>query len=360
MTHLKPEECLTFLSEVLSVLKSTSQYEEVLHLIVDRVVRMYRCQTCAVVVVDPKTEYLNIALGHGLSHTFSKEFRRKVATGAIGKLLWTGKAVLIQDSTIDPHLVEDVKLENPFGSAACLQITADHHTLGYLHVDSVEKHSFSAEDLRVLQAFADFAGLAIYKTQLFEENLRLDRVDRETELEKYAPFLDRIHSSIERARTLSESFALMILDVDNFKHIALTYGYDSSRRMLKELAGSVKSRVRAIDAVGRHGIDEFIVLRSNTTLKEGSNFAEELRRSVAESLFTDREIKTTVSIGVAAFPKDADSIESLLKKVKEALYEAQRAGRNRVFSVFGGKPLDATLMRQDEGRDQIPDGGRLK
>jgi diguanylate cyclase (GGDEF)-like protein len=354
MTHFKPEECLTFVREVLSVLKSTNQYEKVLHLIVDRIVRIYRCQTCAVVVVDPKTEYLNIALSHGLSHTFSKEFRRKLATGATGKLLWTGKPVLIEDSTIDPHLAEDVKLENPFGSAVCIQITADHHTLGYLHVDSVGTNSYSVEDLPILQAFADFAGLALYKAQLFEENLRLDRVDHETELEKYAPFLERIHSSIERARTLNESFALMILDVDNFKHIALMYGYDSSRRMLKELAGSVKSRLRAIDAVGRHGIDELIVLRSNTTLEEGSNFAEELRRAVAESLFTDREIKTTVSVGVASFPQVGDSMDSLLKKVKEALYEAQRAGRNRVFSVFGGEPLDARQMRQDEDRDRMP------
>jgi len=347
MTHFKPDECLNFVSEVLSVLKSTNQYEKVLHLIVDRIGRIYRCQTCAVVVVDPKTEYLNIALSHGLSHTFSKEFRRKVATGATGKLLWTGKPVLIEDSTIDPRLAEDVKLENPFGSAVCIQITADHHTLGYLHVDSTEKHSFAVEDLRVLQAFADFAGLALYKARLFEENLRLDRVDHETELEKYAPFLDRIHSSIERARTLNESFALMVLDVDNFKHIALTYGYDTSRRMLKELAGSVKSRLRAIDAVGRHGIDEFIVLRSNATLEEGSTFAEELRRSIAESRFTDRKIQTTVSIGVASFPQGGDSLDSVLKKVKEALYEAQRAGRNRVFSIVRGEPLDVRQMRPD-------------
>jgi diguanylate cyclase (GGDEF)-like protein len=345
MTHPKPEECLTFVSEVLGVLKSTNQYERVLYLIVDRIVRIYKCQTCAVVVVDPKTDYLSIPLSHGLSHTFSKEFRRKVAMGAIGKLLWTGKSILIEDSAVDPQLAEDVKLENRFGSAVCVQISADHHTLGYLHVDSIEKRCFAAEDFHILQAFADFAGLALYKARLFDENLRLDRVDHETELEKYAPFLDRIHSSIERARTLNENFTLMILDVDNFKHIALTYGYDSSRRMLKELAGSVKSRLRAIDAVGRHGIDEFIVLRSNTTLEQGSSFAEELRRSVAESLFTDRGIKTTVSIGVASFPQGGDSLDSLLKKVKEALYEAQRAGRNRVFSVYKGEPQDAALMR---------------
>ena len=144
MTPTKHEECLNFVSEILSVLKSTHQYQEVLHLIVDRIVRMYRCQTCAVIVVDPATEYLNIALGHGLSHTFAKAFRRKLATGAIGRLLWTGTPILISDSSASPE-AEDVKLEHPFASAVCLQVSANHRSLGYLHVDSVVTNAFDAE-----------------------------------------------------------------------------------------------------------------------------------------------------------------------------------------------------------------------
>ncbi len=128
MTSLRPEECLSFFSEILKVLKSTNQHEKVLHLIVDRVVRMYHCQACAIVVVDTQTEYLSIELGYGLSHTFSKAFRRKLATGAVGKLLWTGTPVVIADSEADPQLAEDIKLENPFGSAVCVQIAADHRS----------------------------------------------------------------------------------------------------------------------------------------------------------------------------------------------------------------------------------------
>ena len=77
------EKCLAALAEVLNVLRSTNQYEKILHVLVDRVVRVYRCQSCAVVLIDPNTEYLNIENSHGLSWTFCKDFRRRLATGPI-------------------------------------------------------------------------------------------------------------------------------------------------------------------------------------------------------------------------------------------------------------------------------------
>lgn len=331
MTSLKHEEYIGFVSQVLSILKTVNQYEQVFHLIVDRIVRMYKCQTCAVIMVNPKTEYLNIANSYGLSHTFAKAFRQRLATGSIGKLLWTGSPILVEDSNQNRQLADEVMLENSFGSAVCVQIAGDHRTLGYLHADCREKGIFTSDDLHIVQVFADFAALAVIKAELFEENLRLDKIDHETELEKHSSFLDRLSEQIERANIARESFALMILDVDNFKHIALTYGYDPSRTLLRELADLVKSHLRTVDAAGRHGFDEFIIYRENVTLDDAIGFADELRTAVEQTAFTDRQIKTTVSIGVSAYPRNAKTLGDLLLRTKEALYEAQRAGRNAVY-----------------------------
>jgi diguanylate cyclase (GGDEF)-like protein len=339
---MKHEECLGFVSEILHVLKSTHQHEKVLHLIVDRIVRMYHCQTCAVVLVDPATEYLNIALAHGLSHTFAKAFRRKLATGAIGRLLWTGSPILISDSTTFAEQTEEVKLEQPFASAVCVQISANHRSLGYLHVDSLQRDAFTVDDVHIFQSFADFAALALHKAQLLEDNLRLDKIDHETGMEKYAPFLERIRSAIDRSNSLHESFSLMIFDVDNFKHVANTYGYDASREMLKQMAGLIKSRLRGIDAPGRHGFDEFIVLRSNSELVDGVMFADEVREAISRTSFTNHGILTTVSAGVTVYPHHASDIESLLLSVKEALFAAQRSGRNKVSHV-GKEEISADI-----------------
>ena len=332
MIHLKHEDCLNYFSDILKVISSTNQCEEVFHHVVDRIVRIFRCQTCAIIVVNPTTEYLSIQTGYGLSHTFTKEFRRKLATGSIGHLLWTGTPLVIADSEADPRLTQEVQLENEFGSCICTPIVIDHRTLGYLYVDHREKNGLNDQDLRILGCFTTLAALGLNKSRLFEENLRLDRIDHETEIEKYGPFIDRVQANIERAQKFGERFALMLLDVDNYKQLAQTYGYDTSRVLLKELAGILKSHLRGIDGAGRYGFDEIILLRANSTLQDAVTRADDLRALVENTAFTNKQIRTTVSIGVSAFPENAESIDDLLKTVRNALFEAQRSGRNRVFS----------------------------
>ena len=235
MSHLKPEECLRFFSEVLSILHSTHEPERVVTLIVDRIVRFYGCQTCAVIIINPETEYLQVSTNHNLSHRFVKEFRRSLGTGAIAKLLSTGKPILIADGERESQLAAEVQLEHPFRSAVCLQISAELRTLGYLYADAREPDAFTQQDMQILQSFADLISITLNKSYLYEKNLRLDKIDHETELEKYAPFLERLNTSISRAEESHESLTLFILDVDNYKQIGGTYGYDASKKVLKKL-----------------------------------------------------------------------------------------------------------------------------
>ncbi|HOV99000.1 MAG TPA: sensor domain-containing diguanylate cyclase [Bacteroidota bacterium] len=330
MVHLKTDECMHFITEVLALLKSTNQYEQVFSLVVDRVVRMYHCQACAIIIIDPATEYLKVEASEGLSLTFEKEFRRKFATGAIGKLLWTGKPILISNAAKQSQLAEEVKLENQFGSCLCVQISVDQRTLGYLHAETKAADGFTEDDIPILQAFADFVGIALVKSHLYEEILRLDRIDHDTGLEKYAPFLDKLSTELTRAQDEHEKFAVVLMDIDNFKQIALTYGYEVSKQMLKECADVIRSFLRPIDAAGRYGYDEFVVLRVKTSQDDALKFADAIRRAIEEKEFTSKKFHATVSVGVAMFPRHAQTEQELLLCAKEALYGAQRSGRNIV------------------------------
>lgn len=321
-----------YFAEIVRTCKSTNSAERVLSLIVDRIVRSYHCNTCAVVLIDPTTEYLKIDNCHNLSLTFCNAFRRRIATNAIGKLLWTGKPILIRDSTADQTLATEVQLETPFASCLIVQIAIDQRTLGYLHCDSANRGAFDAADIESVQLFADIAGLAIVKARLYEENMRLDRIDHETDLEKYVSFLERMKAATERAREFSESFTILLLDIDNFKDTVNTYGYDSSRQLLKEMGHEVQRSLRPIDAAGRYGFDEFVVMLANAGLESGLEIAQRLRQHLASRQYTARTISSTVSIGVATFPRHGTTVEAVLVTAKQALFEAQRTGRNSVFS----------------------------
>jgi diguanylate cyclase (GGDEF)-like protein len=325
------QNCTEYFGEVLHVLRSSNQYEETLHLIVDRIVRVYKAQTCAVVLIDPKSEYLSIENSIGLSHTFCKAFRRKLAVGTIGEVIWTGKSVLISHRYHDQKIVDDVRLEHPFESCTCIQIAVDHRTLGYLHVDSKEPNAFDKFSLQLLQAYADLVGIAINKSRLYDENLRLDTTDRDTGLEKYTAFLQKLQSGMDRAKQYDERFAVLLLDVDNYKTILGTYGYETAIRFLRELGQMLRSNLRSIDASGRYGFDEFILMLTRTDLEQAIDFAQSFCRQVERTGFVSNTIQTTISIGVASFPQNGKTSDDLVQSAKQALFEAQRAGRNNVF-----------------------------
>ncbi len=329
--HPINQQCFQYFAEIIRTCKSTNNAERVLSLIVDRIVRSYHCSTCALVLIDPRTEYLRIDNCHNLSLTFCNAFRRRITTTAIGKLLWTGKPILIRDSTVDQALAGEVQLENPFASCLLVQISVDQRTLGYVYCDSAEAEAFDAADIEMLQLFADVAGLALVKAQLFEENMRLDRIDHETGLEKYVSFLERLKAAVERGEEFSENFAVLILDIDNFKDTVNTYGYDTSRQLLKEMGTVVQEHLRTVDAAGRYGFDEFVMMIANSGLEGGLEFANRLRERIAGQQYTSRSISSSVSIGVAAFPRNGTTFNAVMLTAKQALFEAQRSGRNTAF-----------------------------
>ncbi len=327
---------LHHLTDIVNELKSAHQYEHVFHLIIDKLQRLYHCQTCAIILIDPKTEYLRVENSSGLSLTFCKKFRTRVTTGMIGKLLWTGEPICIPDSQDDSENADEVQLEKSFGSCIAVQISVNQRTLGYLHVDSREVKSFSKQDVKIVQLFADLAGLALHKYCLREKILHLERVDPITGLDTYATFMEKVNDNFKRASTFKESFSLILFDIDNFKYVTNTYGTEMGTELVKEIGDLLKSRIRNVDAACRFGIDEFVILLPKTELESALEFAANLRKEIHEKEFTDQKFDSSISVGVSVYPVNGATVEEVMLTGKHALFEAQRAGRNAVMYYLSG------------------------
>jgi diguanylate cyclase (GGDEF)-like protein len=135
---------------------------------------------------------------------------------------------------------------------------------------------------------------------------------------------------------------VLLLDVDNFKEVVRTYGYDDSRALLRDIASTLRGRLRPVDSAGRFGFDEFILLLENMDLTAAREFALECAREISRSAYTPRSIHSTVSIGVAAYPVNGATCDDLLRTAKTALFEAQRGGRNGVFAFAEGGASGST------------------
>jgi len=139
--------------------------------------------------------------------------------------------------------------------------------------------------------------------------------------------------------------AMVLIDIDNFKEINDELGHFAGDGALRALVDLIDTRIRGVDTLFRLGGEEFVVLLSEVGAESAHRIAEELRSRIASAnLLPDRVI--TVSIGVCDVTV-ADSAEDWIHKADVAMYDAKRAGRNRVevvrTSLGGGAEVDGSI-----------------
>ena len=171
---------------------------------------------------------------------------------------------------------------------------------------------------------------------------RLAYYDSLTGLPNRVLFKDRVTQAIAHAHRYQYHLALLFLDLDRFKVINDTLGHNVGDMLLKDVADRLAESVRHSDSIGRSsngeqthelarlGGDEFTVLLTNLRdVQDASKVARRILEALARPFsVSGHEIFVTVSIGIAIFPADGESVEVLLKNSDSAMYHAKEEGRN--------------------------------
>jgi two-component system cell cycle response regulator len=141
----------------------------------------------------------------------------------------------------------------------------------------------------------------------------------------------------DRARETGKGFALMLLDIDNFKAVNDTYGHATGDLVLKEFARRMLENLRGVDLISRLGGEEFLVAMPDTTKEQALVASERLRRVIEETPFeaaqSGRSLPVTVSVGVTFGNPNSPDVDCLIGEADKALYASKSDGRNMV-SVF--------------------------
>ena len=143
----------------------------------------------------------------------------------------------------------------------------------------------------------------------------------------------RLEDVLTRQHTKIVTASLVVLDMDHFKDVNDTYGHTVGDKILVRLTDLVTSQIRVTDDLYRYGGEEFVVVAMGAPREAAQKLAEQLRVAVESSdLLPERPV--TISLGVAEL-KQEESYEDWLNRADAAMYEAKRAGRNRVCLANG-------------------------
>ena len=195
---------------------------------------------------------------------------------------------------------------------------------------------------------------------------RLAYYDSLTGLPNRVLFKDRVTQAIAHARRYQYHLAVLFLDLDRFKLINDTLGHNVGDLLLKHLADRLSESIRHSDSIGRStetvqthelarlGGDEFTVLLTNLKdVQDASKVARRILEGLAQPfLVSGHEIFVTVSVGIAIFPADGDSVDMLLKNSDTAMYHAKEQGRNnfQYYSNAMNAAANERLMLEREVR----------
>jgi two-component system cell cycle response regulator len=185
--------------------------------------------------------------------------------------------------------------------------------------------------------------------------LELAATDHLTGVLNRRAFLEQLDKDFNRSLRQRSPLSLILMDIDHFKKVNDTFGHQAGDVVLQRFTDQLSASVRPYDFIGRYGGEEFIACLPGTDAFQAKSIAERFRETLEKLNIGISNgpqcIRITASFGVAcASPGSDDSPDSLIRRADEAMYEAKKEGRNRVF-VSGDKA--------DSGFEDLKDGEPL-
>ncbi|MDQ0285100.1 diguanylate cyclase (GGDEF)-like protein [Desulfofundulus luciae] len=253
--------------------------------------------------------------------------------GFIGWVLENGEPEIVHDVREDPRVRQEPGLFQVLRSLMVIPLSADTGKVGVLVIGDKRPFAFNENHLHTVSVICGQAAMAIANAILMERLAESANTDGLTGIYNHRYFTYRADVEYRRTRDAGLPLALIMLDVDNFKLINDRFGHVAGDAVLVELAGLLRDAVGEAGVVCRYGGEEFAVLLPGYDAARAGALAGELRRLVREHHFAvegmPRQVR--ISLGVAACPRDAVDVTTLVQRADQALYGAKKAGKDRVM-----------------------------
>ncbi|HEX5036565.1 MAG TPA: diguanylate cyclase [bacterium] len=257
--------------------------------------------------------------------------------GITGRTLQKAQMIYIPDTSHSEEYLHYKGQKQEDGSFLSMPLLFKKKVVGVLNMFRKGVDAFSPEEMKFLDTLTVELAIAVVNTKLYSKTRELSVRDELTQLYNRRYFQEILPLEIKRSQRFKRPLSLLMIDIDHFKRFNDRFGHLVGDECLKEFVRVVNSRIREVDFFARFGGEEFVLILPGTPKQDGVLVAEKIRALVKEHAFRSgsederlRSERLTVSVGVAAYPDDARTVEELIDAADIALYEAKNGGRDRV------------------------------
>jgi diguanylate cyclase (GGDEF)-like protein len=321
-----------FTHEFFKALTSFTTVDDVTSLVVDGANGILGAEISCVYLLDKEHWELRYAASQGRPPDYFVEVI-PVDTTILGRAYRDGVAVEPDAGKIPGSAAWSTEPED-LASHAAVSLRSGERVVGVLVIGSANARDFTPAEMERLQVIGNQSSLALQNALLHEELERLSVTDRLTELYNHGYFMQHLEEEIGRAQRFGHVMSLIMLDIDDFKSFNDTYGHPHGDRVLQSVALTIQGMLREIDIAARYGGEEFVIVLPETDLDGAKAVAERICAGVAmlsyEGFGIVDDVHKTVSIGVATYPRHAQTGPALIVAADQAMYVAKRTGKNTV------------------------------
>jgi diguanylate cyclase (GGDEF)-like protein len=248
------------------------------------------------------------------------------------KAVRAGRPLVANDVRVEPLCPSKFILPSE-GSYYCGPLIASGIIIGAVRIEA-SKGLWTPERQRLLESYLNGAASALSNLRLLDRMKQQANIDVLTGLYNRRFLEDYARKIFAIAERREQPAGVIMLDLDNFKSFNDLYGHEVGDRILRQFAKTVTSAMRETNLAARYGGEEFVIVLPDTSTKSCALVAERIRQAVSSMVVpsnTDKPLpQLTVSVGVASFPTNGQTLDEVIQASDKALYESKRLGRNRV------------------------------
>lgn len=320
-------------------LRSTHDMHQMMESIINTAADAVESDASVMWTFNPTRDRLLPLLTRGIEGELA--VRVPYGRGIIGTVAQSGRGLVLPTPDGKDAGVGPAPGEPRFPNLVAVPLSGQDQVTGVLALyRRTGRRPFAAQDIETVSFLAEQGGVAIENVLLHEEAQRLSLTDGLTGLWNRRYFEMQFRQMLATAIRFDRPFSILMLDLDHFKRVNDTYGHQVGDTVLIEIAHRVRGVIREIDTFARYGGEEFICLLAETDRPGAVITAEKIRETIRNEPMglERRDIRMTVSIGVASYPEHGDSFATLVEAADDALYTAKQEGRDRVRQA-GSDPV---------------------